>query len=152
MIHLGVDLHQRFCYLTALDARGKQLQAGAVANEAVALRRYFGQFRGQGVEACGFWPAFREVVEPRVERLVLVHPQRVKAIASAKLQNDRVDSATLAHLLRCDLLPESWKAVDAGAAADAVEEPGARGAASAGAAFAGDRPCSGSADEGGWRG
>jgi len=42
--------------------------------------------------------------------LVLVHPQRVKAIASAKLKNDRVDSATLAHLLRCDLLPESWKA------------------------------------------
>jgi transposase len=62
------------------------------------------------VEACGFWPAFREVVEPEVKRLVLVHPQRVKAIASAKLKNDRVDSETLAHLLRCDLLPESWKA------------------------------------------
>jgi transposase len=62
------------------------------------------------VEACGFWPAFREVVEPEVARLVLVHPQRVKAIASAKLKNDRVDSETLAHLLRCDLLPESWKA------------------------------------------
>jgi transposase len=62
------------------------------------------------VEACGFWPAFREVVEPEVKRLVLVHPQRVKAIASAKLKNDRVDSATLAQLLRCDLLPESWKA------------------------------------------
>lgn len=114
MIHVGVDLHQRFCYLTALDARGKQLQAGAVANERAALRRYFHQFRGQrvqvAVEACGFWPAFREVVEAKVERLVLVHPQRVKAIASAKLKNDRVDSQTLAHLLRCDLLPESWKA------------------------------------------
>jgi transposase len=97
-----------------LDARGKQLQAGAVANESGELRRYFRQFGGErvqvAVEACGFWPAFREVVEPRVERLVLVHPQRVKAIASAKLKNDRVDSATLAHLLRCDLLPESWKA------------------------------------------
>jgi transposase len=34
----------------------------------------------------------------------------VKAIASAKLKNDRVDSETLAHLLRCELLPESWKA------------------------------------------
>jgi transposase len=62
------------------------------------------------VEACGFWPGFREAVEAEVERLVLVHPQRVKAIASAKLKNDRVDSATLADLLRCDFLPESWKA------------------------------------------
>jgi transposase len=114
MIHVGVDLHQRFCYMTALEARGKILQAGPVANEKLALRKYFRQFRGQevqaAVEACGFWPGFREVVEPEVKRLVLVHPQRVKAIASAKLKNDRVDSATLAHLLRCDLLPESWKA------------------------------------------
>jgi transposase len=114
MIHVGVDLHQRFCYMTALGARGKMVQAGAVSNEAGELRRYFRQFRGQAVqaavEACGFWPAFREVVEPEVKRLVLVHPQRVKAIASAKLKNDRVDSATLAHLLRCDLLPESWMA------------------------------------------
>jgi transposase len=100
--------------MTALEARGKVVQAGAVTNERGALRKYFRQFRGQpvqvAVEACGFWPAFRAVVEAEVERLVLVHPQRVKAIASAKLKNDRVDSATLAHLLRCELLPEAWKA------------------------------------------
>jgi transposase len=100
--------------MTALEARGKIVQSGPVANEKLALRQYFRRFRGKqvqvAVEACGFGPAFREVVEPEVERLVLVHPQRVKAIASAKLKNDRVDSETLAHLLRCDLLPESWKA------------------------------------------
>src|ERR1700680_1125264 len=114
MIHVGVDLHQRFCYMTVLEARGKRIQAGPVTNEKLALRRYFRQFRGKAVqvavEAGGFWPAFCEGVEPGGTRLVLVHPQRVKAIASAKLKNDRVDSATLAHLLRCDLLPESWKA------------------------------------------
>jgi transposase len=114
MIHVGVDLHQRFCYMMAVDARGKILQSVPVNNERLALKRYFRQFRGkpvqEAVEACGFWPAFREVVEPEVKRLVLVHPQRVKAIASAKLKNDRVDSATLAHLLRSDMLPESWKA------------------------------------------
>jgi transposase len=49
-------------------------------------------------------------VAPEQERLVMVHPQRVKAIASAKLKNDRVDSETLAHLSRCDLLPEAWMA------------------------------------------
>jgi transposase len=100
--------------MTAMSASGKIVQSGPVDNEARALRRWFRQFGGKpvqaAVEACGFWPAFREVVEPEVKRLVLVHPQRVKAIASAKLKNDRVDSATLAHLLRCDLLPESWMA------------------------------------------
>jgi len=112
MIHVGVDLHQRFCYMTALDSRGRQLNAQAVANEAAALRAYFGQFGKPvrvAVEACGFWPAFREAGGGQVE-LRLVHSARVKAIAAAKLKNDRIDSATLAHLLRCDLLPEAWMA------------------------------------------
>jgi transposase len=40
----------------------------------------------------------------------MVHPQRMKAIASARLKNDKVDSETLAHLSRADLLPEAWMA------------------------------------------
>jgi transposase len=38
----------------------------------------------------------------------LVHPLRCKAIASARLKNDKVDAAILARLLRADLLPEAW--------------------------------------------
>ena len=62
------------------------------------------------VEASGFWPAFARAVAPEADKLVMVHPQRVKAIASARLKNDKVDSATLAHLSRADLLPEAWMA------------------------------------------
>jgi len=40
MIHVGVDLHQRFCCMTALEARGKILQAGSVKDEKLALRGY----------------------------------------------------------------------------------------------------------------
>jgi len=113
MIYIGVDLHKRFCYMTAMDATGKVVDQRQVANEATSLRGYLGRWQEpveMAVESCSFWPAFAEAVESRVERLVLVHPQRVKAIASAKLKNDRVDSETLAHLLRTNLLPESWKA------------------------------------------
>ena len=38
----------------------------------------------------------------------LSHPLTTKAIASAKVKTDRVDSTTLAHLLRSDLLPLSY--------------------------------------------
>src|SRR6266516_3317605 len=38
----------------------------------------------------------------------LAHPLRCKAIASARLKNDKVDAAILAQLLRADLLPEAW--------------------------------------------
>lgn len=98
--------------MTALDASGRQLSAGAVANRSADLQRYFEQFRGPvqvAVEACSFWPAFREAVGQRAE-VRLVHPQRVKAIAAAKLKNDRIDSGILAHLLRCELLPQAWMA------------------------------------------
>ena len=119
MIYIGVDLHLRFCYMTVLDASGTIQRHGRVANDGVSLRQYFAGLKSSSkkeeetavaVEACGFWAAFVEQVEPLVERVVLVHPAKVKAIASAKLKNDRIDSATLAHLLRANLLPEAWKA------------------------------------------
>jgi transposase len=113
MIHVGVDLHQRFCYMTALDAMGHCLKSGPVANEPKTLQDWLRSLpapREVAVEACSFWPAFQSAVEAEVSGIRLVHPQRVKAIAAAKLKNDRVDSATLAHLLRCQLLPEAWRA------------------------------------------
>jgi transposase len=54
--------------------------------------------------------AFVECVEPVVNKVVLVHPARVKAIAHAKLKNDRIDSQTLAQLLRAGMLQEARKA------------------------------------------
>jgi len=116
MIHVGVDLHQRLCYCTAVKASGEVMRQCAVANEAASLRRFLRSLPGPAqvvVEACGFWPAFARAVESEAARLVMVHPQRVKAIAAARLKNDRVDSATLAHLSRCDLLPEAWMADEA---------------------------------------
>jgi transposase len=113
MTHVGVDLHQRFCYLTAVDASGRQYKQGQVVNEGAALRAWLRQLPGPRqvvVEASGFWPAFVRAVEPEAEKIVMVHPLRVKAIASARLKNDRVDSETLAHLSRTDLLPEAWMA------------------------------------------
>jgi transposase len=111
--HVGVDLHQRFCYCVALDASGKLIASAPVVNQQEALRHWIGKLpapRQVVMEACGFWPAFARAVSPVAERLVMVHPLRVKAIASAKLKNDRVDATTLAHLSRCDLLPEAWMA------------------------------------------
>lgn len=113
MIHVGVDLHQRFCYVTALKASGELISQRSVVNETAALQAWLRSLPGPSqvvLEACGFWPAFQRAVAPLAERVVMVHPARTKAIAWARLKNDRVDSETLAHLSRCDLLPEAWMA------------------------------------------
>ena len=71
MIHIGVDLHRRFGYMTALDASGQVLHHGRVGNDATSLRGYFGRWSepaAVAVEACAFWPAFVDTVEPLVER------------------------------------------------------------------------------------
>src|SRR5438874_7406350 len=42
--------------------------------------------------------------------VVLAHPLKTRAIASARIKTDRIDSATLAHLLRTDLVPRAYLA------------------------------------------
>ena len=54
--HIGVDLHQRFCYLTAVDASGKRLKQSQVVNDGAALRAWLRPLPGPRqvvVEASG---------------------------------------------------------------------------------------------------
>jgi transposase len=59
-------------------------------------------------EAAYGWGWLVELLEDYGFSPHLVHPLRCKAIASARLKNDKVDAAILAQLLRADLLPEAW--------------------------------------------
>ena len=89
--------------MTALNASGKALQTGAVDNQRLALKRYFRQFRGHAVqvavEACEFWPAFREVVEPEVERHGPVRGARTSGAARGNVAGagTRNGGGVLAH-------------------------------------------------------
>jgi hypothetical protein len=57
----------------------------------------------------GWWSCWRSSSWNRA----LVHPSRCKAIAAARLKNDKVDARPLAQLLRADRLPEAWIAPQA---------------------------------------
>jgi len=59
-------------------------------------------------EAAFGWSWLADLLEDYGFESHLVHPLRCKAIASARLMNDKVDAAILAQLLRADLLPEAW--------------------------------------------
>jgi transposase len=59
-------------------------------------------------EAAFGWSWLAELLDDYGFEAHLVHPLRCKAIASARLKNDKVDAAILAQLLRADLLPEAW--------------------------------------------
>ena len=59
-------------------------------------------------EAAFGWGWLVELLEDYGFEPHLVHPLRCKAIASARLKNDKAGAAILAQLLRADLLPEAW--------------------------------------------
>ena len=42
------------------------------------------------------------------DEVVLTHPTKVRAIADARIKTDKIDSETLAHLLRSDLIPAAY--------------------------------------------
>ncbi len=46
-------------------------------------------------------------LEEEVGVVKLAHPLKVKAIAEARIKTDKIDAKVLAHLLRCDLVPEA---------------------------------------------
>ncbi len=54
------------------------------------------------------WQPLYDRLEETGHDARLAHPLKVKAIAQAKAKTDKIDSETLAHMLRADLIPESY--------------------------------------------
>jgi transposase len=49
-----------------------------------------------------------DLLEPRVERVVVTHPPHIKLIAAAMVKTDKRDTITLAKLLAVNLVPKMW--------------------------------------------
>jgi transposase len=60
------------------------------------------------IESTPSWYWLYDQLEDEGFKVKLSHPLKTKAIAYAKVKTDKVDSATLAHLLRSNLLPLSY--------------------------------------------
>nr|WP_258188324.1 transposase [Candidatus Hakubella thermalkaliphila] len=60
------------------------------------------------MEATGNWYYLYELIEEKQPDVLLAHPLKTRAIASTRIKIDKIDSATIAHLLRTDLLPTPY--------------------------------------------
>jgi transposase len=97
--------------VTVLDGDGQELEQRKVSMDRAALREYFGKIAlpaKLAVEATFNWYYFLNVIEPLGFELHLVHPQKTKAIASARIKHDKLDSRILAQLLRAGFIAEAW--------------------------------------------
>src|SRR5947209_8250695 len=111
MLYVGVDAHKSASRLTAVDEVGEILDRRRVASTRTA---FTGALEGYGeepikavLEAGYSWGLIYDWLGEMTDEVVLAHPTKVRAVAEAKIKNDKLDSQILAHLLRTDLIPEA---------------------------------------------
>jgi transposase len=110
-VYVGIDVHRKRSQVAVVTEDGTVELNKNVVNGSEPMLRLIGDLPpGTPVafEAAFGWGWLAALLEDYGFEAHLVHPLRCKAIASARLKNDKVDAAILAQLLRADLLPEAW--------------------------------------------
>ncbi|MFE5588028.1 IS110 family transposase [Kitasatospora sp. NPDC056531] len=110
-VYVGIDVHRKRSQIALVDQDGEVQVNRNVPNGVETVLGVIGDLPiGTPVafEAAYGWGWLVELLEDYGYEPHLVHPLQCKAIASARLKNDKVDAATLGRLLRADLLPEAW--------------------------------------------
>jgi transposase len=110
VLHSGIDLHRRSVVLATVTAEGHPVRNAKVPTTRDAVRAYFAALPGPHravVEATATWYWPRGLLVSDGVDLRLGHAKYIKAISYAKVKTDAVDAATLAQLLRSDLIPEA---------------------------------------------
>ena len=109
-MYVGLDVHKRVCYGTVMDEKGKIVKQDKFTNDLEALDEFMEDLDEAlvAMEAGYCWQPLYDRLLESGHHVKLAHPLKVKAIAQAKVKTDKNDSETLTHLLRADLLPESY--------------------------------------------
>jgi transposase len=105
-------LHSDNCYVTTIDESGSVVKQQRVENNNELLLDYFRSLPGSHqavVESTTGWYWLNDLLQDNGIELVLAHAKYLKAISYAKVKTDKVDSQTLAILLRQGLIPRAHK-------------------------------------------
>lgn len=111
MLYVGVDVHKATSHITVMDETGKVLRRRHIRSSPAALQEVLGSYQEPMravVEASYAWGPMYDWLGELTEKVVLAHPAKLRAIADARIKTDRIDSETLAHLLRANLIPEAY--------------------------------------------
>lgn len=111
MLYAGLDVHKRTTHVTVVDEYGGIVRQEQVNSTAEGLRKALGRYRRPVkavLEASYNWGLIHDWLDEIADEVVLAHPTKVRAIAEARIKTDKIDSETLAQLLRADLIPQAY--------------------------------------------
>lgn len=112
MLYTGADLHKDNCYLTTMNETGSLIAQRRVPNNEHDILEYFQKLEDRHrvvVESTAGWYWFNDLLEAQGIEVVLAHAKYLKAISYAKVKTDKIDSTTLATLLRMNLVAPAHK-------------------------------------------
>src|SRR6266699_2622542 len=115
-VYVGIDVHRKRSQVAVIDQDGEVLANRNVPNGVKPILSVIGGLppgTPAAFEAAFGWGWLVGVLEDYGFDPHLVHPLPCKAIASARLKNDKAGAAIVAQLLRADLLPQAWIAPSA---------------------------------------
>lgn len=114
--HLGIDLHKETSYWTLMNHERAVLYKKNLPTSKDGIERgitEMGVAPAQveaAIEPVSQWGWYGDLLEAKGFTVHLVDVYKSKLIAGTKLKNDRVDSLTLADMMRSDFLPTAYRA------------------------------------------
>lgn len=111
MFYMGIDLHKHYSYVVVIDETGNVVSKQRLPHVQTAWFQYLATFKesvSAVVEATLNWYFLMDWLTPKVSKIVLANPLKVRAIAEARIKTDKIDAYMLAQLLRTNLIPEAY--------------------------------------------
>lgn len=109
MLYIGIDVHKKLCHACIKDRDGNVLGELTFPNKGYGIDMLLEEIDSRkakaAIESTGnLWLRLYAALEEEGVEVLLANPKKTKAIAEARLKNDKVDASTLADLLRADLI------------------------------------------------
>lgn len=110
--YIGIDLGKQSSYFVIKNHQGVLQQRMKVFNDSTAIAQALTPYTSSPCKAvleatCNYYWMYQQLKHLGCE-VILAHPLKTRAIADAKVKNDRLDASILADLLRADLVPQSY--------------------------------------------
>lgn len=114
MVYLGIDQHKNYSTITAIDEKNS-IKTEKIRNYPDELKECIKRMtngkKGEAVIEAGrnCYVMYDFLLQnTSINRVIISNPIKTKAIASAKIKTDTIDSKILAYLLKANLIPEVY--------------------------------------------
>lgn len=110
--YIGIDFHKQFSSVAVMDEKGIIKDERKLHHDQPEeLSAYFAQFDADDsvcLEATRNWYWMVDDLQKHGLNVKLVHAKKARIIAESTIKTDKIDARALAHLDRCNFLPQAY--------------------------------------------